>query len=358
MKKQILSVMLAVVLMLSVSAGAMAESSISLTDTTLHVGDQAYAIPVSVAALTEQGVNVPNVTGLQEGQYYPSVGVDNGINAFTVKVSYLTSTEDPYWVTGITWGSEDYAGYAVGGMVLGETTREQIIEACGADRHGKTYEGEELIYYAWNMNYSWYLTFDGEKPESKLIRITMDDNMVSAYGEVNAAKAGVADSDLPEAADMDFTEFILDGKHYAYGVTVQDLLDDGWVMPETQREIMVEARRGSRLLGDTIYMYNGVSMVKVRAFNTSEVERSLTDCIIESVSADTALNSSIVCSGGLANGVSTYAEAVAILGEPSKTEEGENGAREVTFGVLHSMEYVLTVDANDVVTAITVGGLI
>lgn len=357
MKKQILSILLASMLVLSVFAGAAAEG-ISLTDTTLHVGDHAYTLPASVEALTEQGVNFPDVSSIQEGYYSPFVGVDNGRTGFTLNVKYLTSTEEPHWATGVNWNSTDYAGLAVGGMVLGETTREEIINACGPDHYGKTYEGTELTYYAWNMNYSWSLAFDSEAPEAKLTRIIMENTLVTTYGVVDSSNAGVADSDLPDTATMSFAEFILDGKHYVKGVTVQDLLDDGWVMPVSKAEVTVNARSGSRLSGDSIQMYNGASMVTVRAFNPSDAECSLAKCTIDSVSADVDLNAFIVCADGLANGVTTYADAAAILGEPAKTEESENGVKEITFKVLNNMSYVLTVNADDLVTGIVVDGLI
>lgn len=74
--------------------------------------------------------------------------------------------------------------------------------------------------------------------------------------------------------------------------------------------------------------------------------------------ADTACNASIVCADGLANGVSTYDEAVSILGEPAKTVDGENGAKEVLFNVLNSMKYTLVVNADGLVTGITIDGLL
>lgn len=359
MKKQFISILTAAVLMLSMLAcAAVAENGISLTNTTLHVGNKAYTLPASVTELTEQGVNFPEMTGLDAEHYAPMMKVDNGRNGFTLCVRYLTTTEDPYWVTGVNWDSGEYAGMAVGGMVLGETTREEIIRALGPDHYGKTYEGTSLTYYAWEMNYSWALTFDGETPEAKLTRVIVGNSLVTQYGVVDASKAGVADADLPDPATMSFAEFILDGKHYVQGVTLQELLDDGWVMPANMNEKTVEARRGSRVNGAHVELYNGASMVKVSAYNVTDAECSFAACTVGTVTADTACNASIVCADGLANGVSTYDEAVSILGEPAKTVDGENGAKEVLFNVLNSMKYTLLVNADGVVTGITIDGLL
>lgn len=366
MKNRILSVLLATMLALSMFVCAavaeeatIAENTISLTDSTLYIGDKTYAFPVSIAELTEMGVSVPDVSGLTKGQYYYDLDVDDSRNGFSLRVDYLTSTEDPYWATGVNLNSDEHAGMSVGGMVLGETTREEIISACGADYYGCTYDADSLTYYALNMNCIWNLQFEGQEASSKLTKVAMHNELVTNYGIVDASNAGVEETDLPAVSELAFNEFILDGKYYAKGATVQDLLDDGWVLPAGhEADSMVAAKDGSIVNGDRVWMYNGVSLVKVSAFNTTDAECRLADCIVNSIYVDVCNNASIVCADGLANGVSTYDEAVAILGEPSSTTDGENGFKNVKFTVINSVTYEIGVNADGCITYITIDCLL
>lgn len=362
MKNRILSILMAGILALSMlSCAAVAEetavaSDIRLTDITLSTGGKTYSFPISAAALANQGVNMPDVSNLTEGLYYYRVDVDDGRNGFAVRVEYLTSTEDPYWVTGVNMNSTDHAGACVNGMTLGQTTRGEIINALGADSKGCTYDGDELYYTAWNLNYNWHLGFDGNDASSVLTSITAYSELVNVYGEVAATTAESAE--LPASSDMSFREFILAGQHYAEGATVQDLMNNGWVLPVAVAEDTVAARDGDVVQGAHLWLYNGSSLVKVDAFNYSDVECSYAECKINSIYADVCNNATIICADGLTNGVSTYDEAVAILGEPSSTEDGENGFKNVSFTVINNVTYTLGVNADGSTTYITISKLV
>lgn len=362
MKNRILSILMAGILMLStLVCAAVAEetavaSDIHLTDITLSVGSETYSFPVSVAALTEQGVNIPDVTDLTNGLYYYRVDVDDGRNGFAVRVEYLTSTDDPYWVTGVNMNSTDHAGACINGMTLGQTTRGEIVNALGADSYDTTYENDELFYTAWNLNYYWHLGFDGNKEDSVLTSITAYCELVNVYGEVAATSAESAE--LPAVSELPFDAFILDGQLYEKGATVQSLLDNGWVLPVSVAENTVAARNGDVVQGGHLWLYNGSSLVKIDAFNCSDVDCTYAECKIKSIYADVCNNATIVCADGLTNGVSTYDEAVAILGEPTSTEDGENSFKNVTFTVINDVTYTIGVNPDGSTTYITINGLL
>lgn len=363
MKNRIMAMLLVGVLALSVFAcAAVAEEAIAaetektvlnLTDSTLYVGGKSYAFPASVAELTEMGVEIPDVTDLTEGLYYPAVEANDGRNGFELRVEYLSSVDDPFWVTGVHLNSDDHAGMSVGGLVLGETTRGEIIAALGSDYYGDTYGSDELTYYAYNFNYKWYLTFDGRNENAKLIKLNMDSSIVSNYGIADSDKAGVEEADLPDVSTMGFKEFILDGKYYAKGASVQNLLDNGWVLSVDKAEKTV-----SPMTGGNLWLYNGASMIRVGAYNLGETDCTYADCVIDSVYADVCNKASIVCADGLANGVSTYDEALALLGEPGSIEDGDDGFKNVTFTVINDVRYTIGVNADGGITYITINNLI
>ena len=88
--KKMLSLLLTVLMALTMLTGAaMAEeaaASFDLFDLTLNIGDKAYTFPMSIDACKEAGLNVPEFNALSEGQYYPSLSVDNGRSAFDIRV--------------------------------------------------------------------------------------------------------------------------------------------------------------------------------------------------------------------------------------------------------------------------------
>ena len=360
MKNRILSILL--IALLAVGALACAASAeeagvINLYDTSLNVGGKTYDFPISVADLTAMGVNVPDVSGLSKGQYYYDVPVDDGRNAFSVRVDYVTTTEDPFWATGVNLNSDKHAGQSVGGLVLGETTMKDVIEACGPDEHGYTYDSDYLTYYTFGSNYNWTLYFESADENAKLTRLTMSNDLVTNYGVVDSSKTGVPEENLPDPASLPFDSYILDGKLYQKGATVQDLLDNGWVLPaDHPADATVEAG-GIWVYGDRMYLYNGAGLVYVGAFNYSGEECTLTECSVSEIKASALQNSALICADGIQPGVTALSEAAVTLGAPSDDSIDEDGVRTVEFEVLNGVTYELTVDAEELVTAIAIKGL-
>ena len=361
MKNRILSILLIALLAvgaLACAASAEEAGAINLYDTSLNVGGKTYSFPVSVAELSAMGVNVPDVSGLSKGQYYYDVPVDDGRNAFSVRVDYVTTTEDPFWATGVNLNSDKHAGQSVGGLVLGETTMKDVIEACGPDEHGRTYDSDYLTYYTFGNNYNWTLYFESADENAKLTRLTMSNDLVTNYGVVDSSKTGVPEENLPDPASLPFDSYILDGKLYQKGATVQDLLDNDWVLPaDHPADTTVEAGGISMVYGDRMYLYNGAGLVYVGAFNYSSEECTLAECSINEIKASVLLNGALICADGIQPGVTALSEAAATLGAPSDDSTDEDGVRTVEFEVLNGVTYELTVDADELVTAIAIKGL-
>ncbi|MGN0183587.1 MAG: hypothetical protein ACI4AL_00610 [Aristaeellaceae bacterium] len=360
MKNRILSILL--IALLAVGALAYAASAeeagvINLYDTRLIVGNKTYSFPVSVADLTAMGVSVPDVTGLTEGKYYYDVPVDDGRNAFSVRVDYVTTTEDPFWATGVNLNSDKHAGQSVGGLVVGETTMKEVVDACGPDTYGHTYDSTSLTYYVYGRLYSWNLYFESADENAKLTRLTMDNDLVTKYGVVDSSRAGVADEDLPDPSSLPFDSYILDGKLYRRGATLQDLLDNGWVLPSDRSADDAIDAGGIWVYGDRMYLYNGAGLVYVGAFNYSSEGCTLAECSINEIKASALQDGPLVCADGIQPGVTALSEAAATLGTPSKDSTYENGVRTVEFEVLNGVTYELTVDADELVTAIAIKGL-
>ena len=360
MKNRILSILLIALLAvvaLACAASAEEAGAINLYDTSLNVGGKTYDFPISVADLTAMGVNVPDVSGLSKGQYYYDVPVDDGRNAFSVRVDYVTTTEDPFWATGVNLNSSKHAGQSVGGLVLGETTMKDVIEACGPDEHGRTYDSDYLTYYTFGNNYNWTLYFESADENAKLTRLTMSNDLVTNYGVVDSSKTGVPEENLPDPASLPFDSYILDGKLYQKGATVQDLLDNGWVLPADHPADSAVEAGGIWVYGDRMYLYNGAGLVYVGAFNYSGEECTLTECSVSEIKASALQNSALICADGIQPGVTALSEAAATLGAPSEDSTDEDGVRTVEFEVLNGVTYELTVDADELVTAIAIKGL-
>ena len=361
MKNRILSLLLVVLLVIGTfacAASAEEASAINLYDTSLIVGGKTYVFPISVADLTAMGVSVPDVTGLTEGKYYYEVPVDDGRNPFSVRVDYVTTTEDPFWATGVNLNSDKHAGQSVGGLVLGETTMKDVVDACGPDEYGYTYDRDYLTYFTFGNHYSWHLYFESASENAKLTRLTMNNELVTTYGDVDTSKAGVQEENLPDPASLPFNSYILDGKLYQKGATVQDLLDNGWVLPaDHPADTAVEVGSSSMIYGERMYMYNGVGLIYVGAFNYGGEECTLAECTINQIEASVRQNGPLLCADGIQPGVTTLSEAAATLGTPSKDSTDDDGVRTVEFKVLNGVTYYLTVDADELVTAIGIRGL-
>lgn len=344
MKNRILSMLLAVMLAVSVFCGAaLAEetaSAIDLTDLTLTIGENSYAFPMSIDACKEAGLNVPEFAALTEGQYYPYVGVNNGSDKFDLRVELCAGD---HWATGFTARNDEIPGAKVGDIVLGETTRREITDALGEPRY--SYD-DNVSYYTFGSMLIWNIYFDGASDQAKVSKIIAHSKIP---GEFGAEFVVICGTEAADAAELTFTEFILNGKKYAPGTTVQNLLDDGWVLANSIVDT-VEPSAGFLVYGDSGYLYNGVGLVYIKAYNYStDKEIPFAECMVNSVETWDSYKTSLVFAGGITVD-STLAEAEAVLGAHVSETVTDDGLNEYSFEVEEGADYTIrTNDAGEII---------
>lgn len=317
---------------------------------------QSYSFPMSVAECEAAGIPLPELNPLSAGQYYPSVSVNNGREQFSVRVETDAATGE-FYVTGFDITADETSGASIAGITVGETTQNEVYNLLGADKNGKMPgDGEDMTYYYFLGHESLSIYFDSADANAAAKHIIVDSDIPGTYGTVFSAQAGVEEDNLPAAADMAFNQFILDGKLYQSGDTLQKLLDNGWILPASRSaDTMIDALDGSRASGDRFDLYNGSGIVKVAVYNTMEADCTLAECVINEVNVDLVGNVSFTAADGLQIG-SSSADAAAILGEASKQETNEDGSITSTFSVLNNLKYEI-IDVNGSVTSISIRSL-
>lgn len=315
-----------------------------------------YTFPMSADACEAAGIPLPELEPLSAGQYYPSVTVNNGREQFAVRVE-MDATTGEFCVTGFDLSLTDIADATLAGITLGKTTQTEVYELLGADSWGKLPgEGEDMTYYYYMGHDTLAIYFDSAKADAVVKHIIVSSDLVSTYGTQFSAQAGVEDENLPAAADLAFNQFILDGKLYQSGDTLQTLLDNGWILPAGRSvDTMIAAREGSRASGDRFDLYNGSSMVTVAVYNTAETECALADCLINQVVAEQEGGAALTVADGLTI-TSDAADAARIFGEAASQSSEEDGTVVNTFKVLNGLEYEIT-ELDGVVTGVAIRGL-
>lgn len=317
---------------------------------------QSYTFPMSADACREAGIPLSELAPLSAGQYYPSVKVNNGREQFAVRVEPDAATGE-FYVTGFSLTVDDVADAALAGITLGKTTQTEVYELLGADRNNTLPGTSDSMIYYYSMDHeSLYIYFDSADANAAAKHIIASSDLVSTYGTQFSAQAGVEEQDLPAAADLAFNQFILDGKLYQSGDTLQTLLDNGWILPASRSaDHLIDARDGSRASGDRFDLYNGSSLVEVAVYNIAESECALADCLINQIVANQEGNVALTVSDGLTI-ASNAADAASIFGEAASQSANEDGTVVNTFNVLHNLQYEIT-EQDGVVTSISIRGL-
>jgi hypothetical protein len=183
---------------------------------------------------------------------------------------------------------------------------------------------------------------------AKLKRVIVSSDMINEYGFEFSDLAGVQADNLPDPASMNYNEFILDGKHYAAGSSLQTLLDNGWTLPlDMDPAAEIEGLNGIWVHGEHLDLYNGQTMAHVSVYNYSDKTAPLNECLIETVSVETEDNTVLLSAGGLQAGVSTVADAEALLGAPADTEEDYKGFVTYEFKVMDDQVTISVIDDGD-----------
>lgn len=348
MVKKFFSAFLALCLALSMMACCgVAESAIDLWDLTITFANgKTYTLPMSLKDAEAAGLNVPaEAYDLEEGYYYMAVGVNDGRNAFDVRVVHDKDGEDIPWMTGFSVDSDDNAGANVCGMVLGETTAADVVAALGADYEGDT-QGNSLTYYLCDVHVVCNLDFESDAADAKLTDVSVHHTFTEDFGTGFSDKAGVQDADLPDAATMPYNQVIVDGKLYTSGDTVQKFLDNGWLMQAGgyAADDEIEARDNGWVEGGFVNMYNGSSMIRVYAYNMSDSVSRWADCTVRAVETRADFGENCIVTPSNLNIGSSYDEIVAEFGEPIYTYEDSKGDTEAHFEVLDQYEWTFDFD--------------
>lgn len=317
---------------------------------------KSYTFPMSADECKAAGIALPELGALSAGQYYPSVNVNNGREQFSVRVEMDAATGE-FCVTGFDLSLNDIPDAALAGITLGKTTQTEVYELLGAD-HSGTLPGtsDSMTYYYYLGHEALHIYFDSADANAVAKHVVASSDLVSTYGMQVSAQAGVEDEELPAAADLAFNQFILAGKLYQSGVTLQTLLDNGWILPASHSaDQLIAAREGSRASGERFDLYNGSSIVEVAVYNTSESECTLADCVINQIVADQEGRAALTFANGLTIG-SDAADAAQFFGEATKQSANDDGTVVTTFKVLRNLEYVIT-ELDGVVTNISIRGL-
>ncbi len=352
MKKRIVSLLLALMMAAAMTVvPALAESdapAFCLTDLTASINGHTFTLPMTASDFRAAGLPLPELDKLAEGTYYPTVKVKlTDEISFSARVSYCVPNPDEMLVDGLTLSVDSCPGASIGGFVIGETTRGQVTDALGADVSGDI-EDIELTYYAYHINLTWFLTFESADADAKLKRLIVSSDMVNEYGFEFSGAAGVQAENLPDPASMNYNEFILDGKYYAPGSTLQTLLDNGWALPlNMDPAAEIEGASGIWVHGEHLDLYNGQTMAHVSVYNYSDKAAPLSECLIETVSVETEDNTVMLSAGGLQAGVSTVAEADALLGAPAKTEEDYKGILTYEYELMEGKVTISVIDEGD-----------
>lgn len=317
---------------------------------------KSYTFPMSAAACEAAGIPLPELGALSAGQYYPSVAVNNGREQFDVRVEMDAATGE-FCVTGFNLTASDCAGATLAGITLGKTTQTEVYELLGPDYKSMLPgAGISMTYYYFMNHETLTIYFDSADANAVVDHIIVNSDLVSTYGSAVSELAGVKEENLPSAADLAFNQFILDGKLYQSGDTLQTLLDNGWLLPASRSaDTMITAREGSRASGDRFDLYNGSSIVKVAVYNTAESECALANCLINQIVVEQDGAAALTVADGLTIS-SDAADAAKIFGNAATQSTADDGSIESTFTVLNGLDYVIT-ELDGVVKGISIRGL-
>ncbi len=349
--KKFLSVLLAV-LLLCMSGAVLAESTevettpeYDLTDLTVTIGTKSYTFPMSVEDCKAAGLNVPEFDPLPEDRYYAGIKVDNGRNTFKIRVELA---DGEHWATGITVEAKDTPDAVVGGFGMGEITRGDLVGLLGEPASSSE---KYVRYTSFGDHMIWYFYFDSADASDAVNKIEARSTIPSKFGTEFAA---AEETEQIDPSTIAFNEFILDGKLYAKGSTVQDLLDNGWVLSHDAAEMKIDGNVGWLVNGYKGYMYNGTGLITIGAYNYTDKEADLTDCTLTQLIVRTDDNTSLILADGVTFG-SELTAAETVLGASVETEETPYGTA-YTFKVLGDVEYDL-IYTEDGLYSIAIDGL-
>ncbi len=349
--KRILSILIAALLALSLMGGAaLAEGTaeteqpaapapeFDLKDLTVHFGSKNYTFPMTVEQCGEVGISVSAFNPLSEGTFYSAIDADNGRSSFQLRIELI---DGEHWATGVVPRMDRTPGATIGGVVIGETTRAQLLAGLGEPHYSGS---NNVSYRAFGGYIIWDIYFESDAADAVVSRLTAYSKIPGDFGAEFSDLAGVEADDLPDVTSMAFNEFILDGKCYAKGSTIQDLLDNGWVLPKDKpADSMIEGSAGFLVHGVNDCLYNGKSLVRIGAYNFTAEAVPFSSCIITEVLAYEDYDASLILADGITFN-SPISDCETTLGAAQSSEVDELGNTTYKFKVLNGVIYEIHVD--------------
>lgn len=316
--KRIFAIVLS--MMLAACGCAAAETVVTPSEAPLDmeamIGGKIYTFACTLEELEEQGVRISEEE-LKEDCWHSA---NNGRAAFEVLLQGTKGESEELSVAGAKFVPDGNQVFTMpGGIVVGQSTKEDCIAAYGETNVGTT-------------NTNWF-----KMARDKVqYRVSYDEDMVVkefqlisegplSWGFEFDGQAGAEQTDLPDPTAMAFDEYILDGKLYKGQITLADLEANGWVLDHSaDLESMIEPQGDKWLvINPILVMYNGESTLQVFPINRStEEERALGECEVLYIGVNEADGVSLVLADGLTIGCA-YSDVETLFGKAGNIDEYE-----------------------------------
>ncbi len=310
-----------------------ATDDIRLTD--VKIGSKVYSFDAPLEAFEAQGITI--TASELKPDYWLSA--NDGRASFDVLVSGTKGDPDVLSVCGVRVrpdGNQTFELY--GGIVIGPEpcTKEQIHAAYGESTNN---------WYNFRRKKVQYRVYYNDDDTVREIQILSSFPM--AYGFEYSDLAGVADENLPDPKAMGFDEYILDGKHYKGQITLQDLVDDGWLLDasiDLNQEVEPQGAAAFFISNPFIVCFNGKSTLQVFPINRSvDTACKLSECGVLYVGANEADDVDVVLANGITLGT-PYEDVVALFGEATRTEDhSDDGYMVYDHTVMDTVTYTFSV---------------
>ncbi len=327
--KTIIRTLLAALLTLSLLLGllpAVAEEPLAPSDKPIDmqvkVGKKIYTLAGPLSCLEEQGLSYVDPDRAKAGYW---VEVTTGRTTFDVLLDAAdrdNATPETTFVCGYQFERKESLNVTLPkGLDLATATRADVLAAYGTPSS----EGDNYVAYRLNRDYvSLYFYFEEEGDTSLIKLLEFTSSIPYRFGCGITSEAATGEN-LPDPTDFTFSQFILDGVYYGDGITLQDLLDRGWVMDTAFVDDELKAQGGNSFFisGVRVVLYNGRGMMTVFLYNPAEEGTcKASEGEILSIGVNVADNTSLVVADGLTFG-NTLDDVTATFGTNYNTDEND-----------------------------------
>ncbi|MDO4623326.1 MAG: hypothetical protein Q4B22_10285 [Eubacteriales bacterium] len=306
----------------NVQAAESASEGFDPLDTSLTIDGNTYTFPDTVENLQEAGLQITVPKNVSPDKYYLVDAEDANKVSFTV---YVERLDGVMYATGYQVEASDGEGTIASGISLDDmkakTLQKQLKSLEEQGYEGIKINKEEFAVYTMHVGRSWNIYLD----KKNIRKVSFQDSLLRTYGTGDAAAAKKT-SKVPD--DLAADEFVLNGIRYGAKSTIQDLMDNGWKMTDSD----LKAGKSTTLQPNYYsvsgaWLCNGDSMIYVTPYNTNTQTKKILDCSIGSIKGRKEWNTDIHLTKGLTLG-SSLKDFEGALGEQSKdTFTLENGEK-------------------------------